>query len=419
MVYKNRLIDEIIVRKLKSSGGVLLKGPRFVGKTTTAKHHSKSFVRLDESEQMRRQASLDPESILRGNTPRLIDEWQVVPSLWNAARTEIDKRQATGQFILTRSSAPSDDDTMHTGAGRFARISMRPMSLHESGNSTSQVDFASLFSRDTNVSGIDGLTVAGYAEQIVIGGWPSLVDLTPEDANSALTDYVQNIAYVDMRTLKSPPQPERVTALMQALSRNIATEVSYQRLAMESEIYDDNLATTTIRKYLDQLSQIFVVEELPSWKTHIRSSAKLRVKPKWHFIDPSLACAILGILPDKMLDDLNFMGFLFESLAIRDLRIYSEMINAKVYHYRDSSNLEIDAIVERLNGEWAAFEVKLGGENAIEAAVRNFKLLKQRLSERRLHDLKSLNIITAGKHSYTREDGINIISLGHLRAGSR
>ncbi|GHT79368.1 ATPase AAA [Actinomycetota bacterium] len=412
--YKKRLIDSVLERKLESSGGVVLRGPRAVGKTTTALRHAKSSVRLDESEQIINQAKLAPKSLLAGDVPRLIDEWQLVPSIWNTIRTEIDLRSDPGQFILTGSSAPNDDQTRHTGAGRFARITLRPMSLFESGDSTGEVSLSQLFTGSPIDGAFGGLTVEDYAGRIVRGGWPALISRSPEAASDALIDYLDNIASVDLRTLEQPPDPMRITALLRALARNTSTEASLEKLAKEAELYDENITTKTIRKYLDQLTRVFVLEELPAWGSHIQSSIRMRVKPKWHFACPSLACAALHTSSAALLDDLAAMGLLFESLAIRDVRVYAGVAGANVFHYRDSTNLEVDMIVERFDGAWLAIEVKLGGADAIEEAVANFTLLKKRLSPNKLEMLKACVVLTAGNTSYTRADGVVIVSLGHL-----
>jgi predicted AAA+ superfamily ATPase len=413
--YQKRLIDSVLAQKLKSSGAILLQGPRAVGKTTTALFHAGSSIRLDSSEQVLRQAEIASKSILSGDTPRLIDEWQLAPNIWNTVRHEIDARGIPGQFILTGSAAPSDEESRHTGAGRFARLLLRPMSLFESGDSTGEVDFNCMFSQDSDIGAIGGMTVEEYAQVIVRGGWPALIGQDAEIALESLIDYVENITYVDLRTLDSPPNPIRMAALIRALARNTATEASLEKLSKEAELGVDSVTAQTVRKYLDQLTRVFVLEELPAWRTHIRSSIRMRVKPKWHFIDPSIATAALHVPPKALLSDLETMGFFFESLATRDLRVYAETIGAKVYHYRDSTGLEIDTIIERYDEKWVAAEVKLGGEDAIHEAVANFAKLKNRISDRRLQNLVSCNIITAGENSYTRPDGINIIALGHLK----
>jgi predicted AAA+ superfamily ATPase len=412
--YTPRLIDALIERKLQASGGILLRGPRAVGKTTTALHHAKSFVRLDASEQVLTQAALAPGTLLTGDTPRVIDEWQLAPGLWNAVRNEIDARALPGQFILTGSAAPSEDKTRHTGAGRFSRLTLRPMTLCESGESTEQVDFAELFSKGAEIGGFGGPTVEDYAEKLVRGGWPALRGRSPAAASDALIDYVENVASVDLRSLDSPPDPIRMAALMRVVARNTSTEASLERLAAEAEIFYGKFTAQTVRKYLDQLTRIFVLEELPAWRPHIRSAIQARVKPKWHYADPSLAAAALRISPDALLADLSAMGLFFESLAVRDLRVYAECIGARVFHYRDSSNLEIDAIIERFDESWIAVEIKLGGEAAIKEAVSNFGKLKNRLTEQKCSRLMSCCVLTAGENSYTRPDGVHVAALGHL-----
>jgi len=415
--YNKRLLDGKIEKKLKSTGGILLKGVRFCGKTTTALHHAASSIRLDKSEMLREQAALAPQIVLQGETPRLLDEWQLVPSIWNAVRAEIDERAAKGQFILTGSASPSDDFSTHTGAGRIARLTLRTMSLFESNNSIKVVKFNELFSKQTEIGGLGGAELIDYANSIVRGGMPALINETPEIAQEAMIDYVENITYVDMRTLPIPPTPERIAALIRSLSRNISTEASLEKLAAETGFTDKPaMAASTVRKYLDQLSEIFVLEELLAWKTHIRSSVQQRIKPKWHFVDPSIATAALRILPNGLLNDFDTFGLFFESMAIRDLRIYADTLDGKVYHYRDSSGLEIDAVVELPNETWAAFEIKLGSTKSIDDAAENLQKLLNRLTPEKAAQCASLNVLIAGTSSYTRKDGVNVVSLGHLYA---
>jgi len=412
--YEPRLIDALIERKLETLGAVVLRGPRAVGKTTTALHHAASSVRLDQRKDLIDIAELTPETLLAGEVPRLVDEWQLAPSIWNSIRAEVDARGLPGQFILTGSSAPVEDKTRHTGAGRMARLTLRPMTLSEQRSTTGQVSFADLFMKGATVGGMGGPDVPEYAELIVKGGWPAWHGRDVDVAMDALRDYVDNIADVDLRVLEGRSEPVRMAALIKALARNISTEASLEKLAAESEIPSGGLSTPTVRKYLDQLTRIFVLEELPSWKPHIRSSIRTRVKPKWHFVDPALATAALGVSPDGLLGDLNAMGLLFESMAVRDLRVYADGVDASVFHYRDSTDLEIDAIVERRDGVWIGVEVKLGGERAIAEAVSNFEKLRSRLTEAKLARLASLCVLTGGQASFTRPDGIHVIALGHL-----
>jgi len=297
----------------------------------------------------------------------------------------------------------------------MARLTLRPMTLFEQGKTTGQVRFANLFTKGATVDGMGGPDIPAYAGLIVKGGWPAWHGLDTAVAMDALRDYVGNIADVDLRLLEGRSEPVRMAALLKALARNISTEASLEKLAAESEISSGSLSTPTVRKYLDQLTRIFVLEELPAWRPHIRSSIRTRVKPKWHFVDPALATAVLGVSPDGLLGDLNAMGFLFESLAVRDLRVYADGADAGVFHYRDSTDLEVDAIVERRDGAWVGVEVKLGGERAVAEAIANLGKLRSRLTEAKLAQLASLCVITGGQASFTRPDGIHVIALGHLR----
>jgi predicted AAA+ superfamily ATPase len=424
MDYRVRLADDLIKDALGTFGAVIIQGPRAVGKTTSGLHLAASSVRLDSSPNLATLAQLSPERVLDGATPRLIDEWQLAPTLWNSVRHEVDTRGVAGQFILTGSATPADDITRHSGAGRFHRIMLRPMSLDESGDSIRQVSFTALFDNSTDkpsVAGLGGPSVEKYAELIVRGGWPVLVMQPSRSPTQYLADYLDDVSRTDLRFAGLQADPIRVGALQRALARNTATEISASKLGAEAEIPFPGATSTAIsaqivRKYIDALTRIFVVEEQPAWAPHLRSKVRLRVRPKWHFIDPSLAAAALRAQPEALLDDLNTLGLLFESLAIRDLRIYTQTLEGAVYHYRDDSGLEVDAIVELGDGRWAAFEVKLGGADNIKLAAANLCKLATKVSAQRAEKLCSLNVLTAGDESYTRPDGVNVIALGHLSA---
>lgn len=415
--YRPRLVDRTLTTALSTFGAVILQGPRAVGKTTTGQNASASSVRLDSSPQMPTLAETSPQAILRGEVPRLIDEWQLAPTLWNAVRHEVDQRQGKGHFILTGSATPSDDLTRHSGAGRFRRVTMRPMSLFESGESTAEVSLERLLTGGDGPAGFGGPSVEDYAALIVRGGWPELVNSPDADPTDYLLSYLDDAARVDLRLADERVDPVRMEALMRAVARNVSTEVAAPKLSEEAQLHSQHstsLSEKTVRKYLDAMERIFVLEEQPAWSTHLRSKARLRVHPKWHFIDPSLATAALQASPDAVLNDLNTMGFLFESLAIRDLRIYADTLRGRVSHYRDSNGLEVDAIVELRDERWAAFEVKIGGEKNLEAAASNLLALQRKVSEKREEQLQGLFILTAGEMSYTRPDGVHVVSLGHL-----
>lgn len=414
--YRNRLIEMQIYKTLSAMGAVLIQGARAVGKSTTARRFSKSAVSIDESVALTELAKNSPEIILKGDTPRFIDEWQLAPSLWNAVRHEIDVRQQTGLFILAGSAAPTADITRHTGAGRIGRVTMLPMSLYESGCSTMQVDIRKLFDeKEPKIAGYGGLTVEEYIQKIIVGGLPNLFDKTEKQAQIYLSNYLDDISRVDVGSEINKTDPVRMRALLRAIARNISTEASVSKLAKEAEIDTDSVSAQTARKYIDQLSQIFVLQELPAWATHIRSTVRQRVSPKWHFCDPSFAAAALSLTSKQLLQDLKALGYFFESLAIRDLRVYAQALGGDVYHYRDETGLEVDAVVELRNGKWLACEIKLGGSGYIAEGIENTIKLRNKLEKTKLDDMAGLCVITAGKESYTdKASGVHVISLGHL-----
>ena len=320
--YRERFLDRKIDKKLQSTGGILLKGVRFCGKTTTAMHHAASSVRFDESELIREQATLLPQIVLQGDTPRLLDEWQLVPSIWNAVRSEIDRRSEKGQFILTGSASPSDDISAHTGAGRIARLTLRTMSLAESNESSKAVNFNDLFVKNVQIGGLGGVEIEDYAKLIVRGGMPALINETPEVAQEAMIDYVENIAYIDMRTLPAPPTPERIAALIRSLSRNISTESSLEKLAAETGFTDKSpMAASTVRKYLDQLSEIFVLEELTTWKTHIRSAVQQRIKPKPDKPEPKAKMLTFAVWNNLSINTVNSSVLVYPATTVWSSRV--------------------------------------------------------------------------------------------------
>lgn len=426
MAYRTRVADDLVRTGLETFGAVIIQGPRAVGKTTSGLQQAASFVRLDSSPNVVTLAEVFPGRVLAGPTPRLVDEWQLAPTLWNAVRHEVDARGLAGQFILTGSATPADDLTRHSGAGRFRRITLRPMSLDESGESTRSVPFSRLFTPPgtaaaADLGGLGGPTVEQYAALTVRGGWPALVTQPTRSATDYLADYLEDVARTDLRFAGLSADPLRVGAVQRALARNTSTEASASKLSSEAEIPVPGAASAavsaqTVRKYIDALTRIFVVEEQPAWAPHLRSKVRLRVQPKWHFVDPSLATAALRAQPDALLNDLDTFGLLFESLAIRDLRIYAQPLGGSVYHYRDESGLEVDAIVELGDGHWSAFEVKLGGTANLQRAAASLRALRAKVSEQRARQLCTLNVVTAGAESYIRSDGVNVIALGHLFA---
>ncbi len=415
MEYKERISDKELIRKVNASGAVLIKGAKACGKTESAKQLAKSILNVDRDMQVRSLINIEPERLLQGETPRLIDEWQVEPKLWDYIRHEIDDRNTSGQFILTGSANPEESAQMHSGAGRFTIVEMRTMSWQELGFSSGLISLSDLF-KEKKVNICDTSTDLEFIiEKIIIGGFPTLLNKTIEQATDLNRAYITLLAEVDMSRVSSVKRdPIKVTSLLRSLARNTSTMVDIT--ALEADIrQQDNIGITrpTVYDYLDTLNRLMIIEDQPAWNTHIRSSYALRKSPKRHFTDVALAAAALGVDKDSLLNDLNFTGFLFESLVVHDLRVYAQANDASVFHYRDSSGLEVDAIVQQYNGDWCAFEIKLGTGN-IEEAAMNLQKFRSVVHERKLKKLKSLNIITGTGISYSRPDGINVISLASL-----
>ena len=412
--YQPRVVDDAINRALRSVGGVLLEGARAVGKTTTGLFHAASSVRLDSDPNLMQLATLEPAAVLAGAVPRLIDEWQLAPPIWNAVRHEIDRRGTPGQFLLAGSSSPADDVTRHSGAGRIIRVRMRTLSLWESGESSGLVSLAALLEGADMAAGLADLTVSDYARVIARGGWPLLVRNPNADISQVLSSYVRDVARTDLKGSGVERDPIRVEALLRALARNVTTEASLASLGREAG-GDTPLDQKTVTNYVSDLQRIFVLEEQPAWAAHLRSKVRQRVAPKWHFVDPSLAAVLLGANANRLVADLRSLGLHFESLVIRDLRVYAAANGASVFHYRDETGLEIDAIIETLDGRWLACEVKLGGEEAVNVAARNLQALRGKVKDEQRSRLAGLVVVTAGKVALTRPDGVHVVPLGCLK----
>lgn len=415
MIYKERISDVELKRKLNTSGAVLIRGPKACGKTESAKQIAKSVLNVDRDDNVPALINTAPKRLLVGETPRLIDEWQVQPVLWDYIRHEIDDRQKDAQFILTGSSNPEESAKIHSGAGRFTIVEMRTMSWQELGFSSGKVSLANLF-KGEKIDVVDQPTDLDFIiERLIIGGFPALLNKTIDQATDLNRAYVELLAEVEMsRVSNINRDPIKVRSLLRSLARNTATMVDITTLVRDI-LEKDNTGITrpTVYDYLDTLNRLMVIEDQPAWNTHIRSSHALRKSPKRHFTDASLAVAALGADANSLINDLNFTGFLFESLVTHELRVYGQANDAKVYHYRDSSGLEVDSIVQKYNGDWCAFEVKLGTGEIDEAATVLTKFVSS-LDINKVKMPASLNIITGTGISYTRADGINVISLASL-----
>lgn len=412
MTYQTRVVDATLAASLDAVGAVVIEGPKAVGKTETARQARRSEIRVD-SAVARRAFAIDPSLLLEGETPRLLDEWQVEPDLWNEVRHAIDDRQARGQFILTGSAVPPDDPGRHPGAGRFIHLRMRPMTLSETGHSTDRVSLGAIFAGDRPTAPDPGLSVAGIAERIVVGGWPLNLGLTPAQALRALQGYIDDVCRVDVPRLDGVRRdPDGVRALLGSLARNVGTPATLASLTSDARGVDRDMKVETTRGYLAALSRLMVVDDLPAWKPDLRSRTRLRGAPVRHLADPSLATAVLNVDPIRLVSDLEWMGFLFESLVVRELRVHAEALGGRVFHYRDNTGLEADAVIELPDGSWAAFEVKLGSSPAIvDAAARSLLRLRDRIDGK---PPNALVVITGTGYALPRPDGVLQVPIASL-----
>lgn len=413
-LYKPRIVDGELTRRLKATGATLIEGPRYCGKTASAEQVCRSAVYLDAEPNLRALAEADPAMVLDGEVPRLLDEWQLVPELWNVVRREVDRRRRPGQFVLTGSAVPADDVARHSGAGRFTRLRMRPMSLFEKGFSTGEVSLKGLLAGEpARAAETDG-GLRDLVRELIAGGWPALLGSDLGSAMLANRGYIEDVARVDISRVDLVRRdPVRVARLLTSLARNTATLVSNATLAADAG-GDAPLSKDTVADYLGALSRLMVVEEQPAWSTHLRSRAALISSPKRHFVDPSLAVAALNAGEERLLADVEYLGQLFESLVVRDLRIYGQAVNAQVSHFRDENGREIDAIVETAGeGEWAAFEVKLG-QRAIDEAAANLRAFAQRIDTSRRSGPAALAVIVPSGYAYMRKDGVAVVPIKTL-----
>ena len=400
---------------LRATGCVVIEGVRGCGKTTTAREFAASEVLLDVDEDARHLAEADPAEVLKGPPPRLIDEWQLQPRVWNHVRRAVDDRRAPGQFILTGSAIPADDATRHTGMRRIVRLRLRPMSLHEADRSSGAISLKRLLEGEPPSAGEHSIPLGEVAELICRGGWPESVDWPLQRALRANRGQVDEVARVDIRAVDGVRRdPQRVRLLLRSLARNVGTAVATSKLAADLGGREDRgIKPHTAADYLNALEGTMIVENQPAWATHLRSRAVLRKRPVRHFVDPSLAVAALGANPDRLLRDFKFLGLLFESMVVRDLRVYGQAADAEVFHYREDGRLEVDAVVQAHDGRWAAFEVKLGPKR-VEEGARNLLRLAERVDQRVAGPPMTLGVIVASGYGYTRPDGVGVIPIGAL-----
>ena len=419
--YKKRIADEMLQRKLKGKGAVLIEGPKWCGKTTTAEQVAKSVLYMANPESMGQNltlADINPGILLKGEIPRLIDEWQIAPKLWDAVRFEVDHRKDEGQFILTGSAVPADKNLItHTGTGRFSFLLMRPMTLFESLESTGTVSLKDLFD-SKDVSGTNNLSLDDIAYVCCRGGWPRSISMEKEIALDQAFDYYDAVVNSDISKVDGVSrEPTRVKNLMRSYARNVGSQVSNETLK-EDMINNDSfsLDTDTVFSYINALKKIFVIDEVPAWNPNLRSKTAIRTSDTRYFIDPSIATAALGLGPNDLINDLNTFGFIFENLCVRDLRVYAESINGNLYHYRDSASLECDAVIHLRNGSYGLVEIKLGGDKLVEEGADNLIKLKNKLDTSKMKNPSFLMVVTAtGDYAYKRSDEIYVVPIGCLK----
>lgn len=418
--YLKRIADRVLQERLAASGAVLIEGPKWCGKTRTALENSKSHLFMqdpDKAISYLKAADTKPSLLLKGDTPRLLDEWQTAPVLWDAVRFMVDQRGKSGQFILTGSAVPKDNVVQHTGTGRISRLLMRPMSLYESMESNGSVSLKALFDGETEIDNFSTLTIEQIAFAIVRGGWPASIGESEKIALRHAIDYVEAIINADVSRVDGiEKNPVRVRALLRSLSRNISTLATIRTIHDDIAMgdADESISEKTISQYLGALDRIFVTENLPAWNPALRSKTAIRTSPKRQFVDPSIAAAVMRLTPSRLLEYFNYFGFLFESLCDRDLRIYAEAIDGQVFHYRDGSGLEADAVIALNDGRWAAVEVKLGSKEIEDAAVHLLEL-KNKVNTEKMREPSFLMILTGTEIAYRREDGVYVVPLGCLK----
>ena len=416
--YLPRIIDKSLAKKLRYSGAVLISGPKWCGKTATATVASNSVIYMQDPDRglaYMKAADTKPSILLEGKTPHLIDEWQMAPVLWDAVRFSVDQRQEPGQFILTGSAVPLDNATMHTGTGRISRLNMRTMSLYESKESNGSVSLADLFEGKTIEVSFSTLTIEDIAFAICRGGWPASVNIKGNDALELSRDYVEAIIQQDVSRVDGVEKnPKRVQLLLRSLARNIATMATNTTIIRDIEGDDIGISIPTLDTYLNALRRIYVIEDQPAWSPSMRSKTAIRTASKRHFTDPSIATAVLRTSPKALLEDFNTLGFLFESLCTRDMRVYAQANDGEIFHFRDKNGLEADMIISLNDGRWAAVEVKLGNMQ-IEEAAKHLKELARKIDDEKMGKPSFLMVVTGGEFAYQRPDGVYVVPIGCLK----
>ena len=427
MEYKARIADKILKEKLEAKGAVLIRGPKWCGKTTTAEQQSSSVIYVNDPanrSQYHEMGGINPSYLLKGETPRLIDEWQNIPQLWDAVRFEVDHRHSVGQFILTGSAVPmrkeDREQIYHTGTGRIGIIDMAPMTLFESGESSADVSLSNLFETPDSIEGFTNLTITEIAYMACRGGWPFAVNpsLSEKAALSQAFDYVDLVVEEDISRVDNVERNSNLARrIMRSYARNQGAQISVSKIRQDVKNSEtDNLSDNTIYSYINALRQIFVIQDLDAWNPNLNSKTAIRTSPTRYFIDPSIATAALRIGPEDLLKSLFTFGFIFETLCIRDLRVYAGMLDGDLFHYRDSNGLECDAVLHLRNGKYGLIEIKLGSDRNIEEGAGNLKKLSQIINTEKMGSPSFLMVLTAvGQYAYRRKDGVYVVPLSCLR----
>ena len=421
--YKKRILDEILEKRLKNKGALLVEGAKWCGKTTTCEEHAQSTLYMDDPENKAHNLSLadiNPKLLLQGETPRLIDEWQIAPKLWDSIRFEVDHRKEFGQFLLTGSAVPADTrDIFHSGTGRFTWIKMRPMTLFESGESNGSVSIHKLFEEpESSIEGVSPLSLEDITFLICRGGWPLATLLEGEDALIQAYDYLDGVVRSDISQVDGVSRnEERAKRIMRSYARNQGTQISNVAILEDVKINEETaMSMDSLLSYLNALRRIFVIEDMSAWNPNLRSRTAIRTSDTRYFVDPSIAAAALGIGPGDLINDLKTCGFLFETLCIRDLRVFADYLDGTVSHFRNKAGLECDAVLHLRNGSYGLIEVKLGGDKLISEGVDNLNRLSSLIDTDRMKAPSFRMILTAtSPYAYRRDDGIYIVPIGCLR----
>ena len=420
--YRKRIADHILARKLEGKGAVLIEGPKWCGKTTTAEQVAASILYMDNPEKKEQNitmSELNPKRLLKGAVPRLIDEWQIAPKLWDAIRFEVDHRRELGQFVLTGSAVPPDTkEITHSGTGRFTWLTMRPMSIFESGDSSGEVSLKALFDQPDEIDGESELDIERLAFLICRGGWPQAIDMRDEIALDQPIDYYEAVVKSDINRADGVQKnPERVKRLMRSYARNQGSQVPNTVIVQDIAANDEaTMDEETVASYLNALRKIFVIEDMPAWNPNLRSKTAIRSSDTRYYVDPSIAAAALGIGPQDLINDLKTFGFLFETLCVRDLRVFADALNGEVYHYRDKDGLECDAVIHLRNGAYGLVEIKLGGDKLIEEGSATLKALSDKIDTDKMKKPAFLMVLTGtGDYAYRRPDGVYVVPIGCLK----